>query len=77
MKPVTFNLPDEQSAWLGEVSRASERSKSFIIRKLIERAQTGDQRLEALSQIAAAGLAESSSDLTRDAFDKFSTRKST
>jgi hypothetical protein len=44
---------------------------------LIERAQTGDQRLEALSQIAAAGLAESSSDLTRDAFDKFSTRKST
>lgn len=82
METISIQLKPDTIA---EVDRLREQNtlkprRAQYIRSLIEQhveAVTGKSRSEALIQIAVAGLAESSSDLSRDAFDKFSTpRKS-
>ncbi|MGO9036433.1 MAG: ribbon-helix-helix protein, CopG family [Steroidobacteraceae bacterium] len=56
MKPATFNLPAELTDKIGQIACDSERSRSYVVRKLLESALTGEERLEALKQIAAQGL---------------------
>jgi predicted transcriptional regulator len=56
MKPTSVALPSELTERIDQVARDSERSRSYVVRKLLENALTGDDRLRALEEIAAAGL---------------------
>jgi predicted transcriptional regulator len=56
MKPTTYNLPSDLRDKIDQVARDSERSRSFVVRKLLERSLTGADRLAALEAIAADGL---------------------
>jgi predicted transcriptional regulator len=55
---VTVSLPREVLEQVDAAARQSERSRSYTVRKLLENALTGQERLDALKQIAAAGLEE-------------------
>jgi predicted transcriptional regulator len=56
MKITSVSLPTGLTDRLDEVARDSERSRSYVVRKLLENALTGEDRLRALEAIAAAGL---------------------
>jgi predicted transcriptional regulator len=56
MRITTVNLPEELTDRIDEVARASERSRSYTVRKLLESALTGADRQAALDAIAAQGL---------------------
>jgi metal-responsive CopG/Arc/MetJ family transcriptional regulator len=56
MKITSVSLPHELTDRIDQVARESERSRSWLIRKMLERALTGQERLEALQQIANAEL---------------------
>jgi predicted transcriptional regulator len=56
MKITSVSLPPGLTDRLDQVARDSERSRSYVVRKLLENALTGDDRLHALEEIAAAGL---------------------
>jgi len=56
MKPTSVALPSELTERIDQVARDSERSRSYVVRKLLENALTGEDRLRALEAIAAAGL---------------------
>jgi predicted transcriptional regulator len=66
MKPTTYNLPDELTDRIGQVARDSERSRSFVVRKLLEQSLTGADRLRALEAVAAEGLAEFAAEHARE-----------
>jgi predicted transcriptional regulator len=56
MKPTSVALPSELTERIDQVARDSERSRSYVVRKLLENALTGEDRLRALEAIADAGL---------------------
>jgi predicted transcriptional regulator len=56
MKPTTYNLPSDLTDKIDQVAIASERSRSFVVRKLLERSLTGQDRMAALQAVADAGL---------------------
>jgi predicted transcriptional regulator len=56
MKITSVSLPTGLTDRLDQVARDSERSRSYVVRKLLENALTGDDRLRALEELAAAGL---------------------
>jgi predicted transcriptional regulator len=58
MKPTSVALPSELTARIDSVARQSDRSRSYVVRKLLENALTGADRLRALEEIAAAGVEE-------------------
>lgn len=58
MKITSVSLPTELTDRIDQVARDSERSRSFVVRKLLERSLTGKERLAALEEIAAQGLEE-------------------
>jgi predicted transcriptional regulator len=58
MRITTVNLPEELTDRIDHVARASERSRSFVVRKLLEQSLTAADRLAALEAIADAGLEE-------------------
>jgi predicted transcriptional regulator len=58
MRITTVNLPEELTSRIDEVARDSERSRSFIIRKLLEHSLTAETRMAALDAVAEQGLAE-------------------
>jgi predicted transcriptional regulator len=62
MKITSVSLPDSLTDRIDEVARQSERSRSFVVRKLLEQSLTGADRLAALEQIAAAGLEENAAE---------------
>ena len=66
MKPVTYNLPAALTDRIGEVARDSERSKSFVVRKLLEQSLNGVDRLAALQAIADKGLADFEANAVRE-----------
>lgn len=55
---TTICLPEELHARVDAVARESERSRSYVVRKLLEQSLTGADRLTALQAIADQGLAE-------------------
>jgi predicted transcriptional regulator len=66
MKPATFNLPAELTDRIGQVARASDRSRSYVVRKLLEQSLTGQERLEALKALADAGLEDYAENAKRE-----------
>ena len=56
MKITSVALPDDLTDKIDQVARDSERSRSFVIRKMLEQSLTGEDRLKALEAIADAGL---------------------
>jgi predicted transcriptional regulator len=58
MRITTVNLPEELTDRIDQVARDSERSRSFVIRRLLETALTAQERLDALNALSAQGLAE-------------------
>lgn len=58
MKITSVALPDELTDRIDRVARDSERSRSFVVRKLLEQSLTGADRLAALEAISAEGLRE-------------------
>ena len=58
MKPTSVALPSDLTDRIDQVARQSERSRSYVVRKLLENALTGADRLHALEEIAATGLDE-------------------
>jgi predicted transcriptional regulator len=56
MKITSVSLPYELTDRIDQVARESERSRSWLIRKMLERALSGADRLAALEAIAAAEL---------------------
>lgn len=56
MKITSVSLPDSLTDRIDQVARQSERSRSFVVRKLLEQSLTGADRVAALEGIAAAGL---------------------
>jgi predicted transcriptional regulator len=56
MRITSVSLPDSLTDRIDEVARQSERSRSFVVRKLLEQSLTAPDRLHALEEIAAAGL---------------------
>jgi predicted transcriptional regulator len=56
MKITSISLPAELTDRIDQVARDSERSRSFVVRKLLESALTGQERLDALQALAATGL---------------------
>jgi predicted transcriptional regulator len=58
MRITTVNLPEELQDRIDEVARHSDRSRSSVIRILLERSLTGADRMTALDAVAAQGLRE-------------------
>jgi predicted transcriptional regulator len=58
MKPTTYNLPTDLTDKIDQVAIASERSRSFVVRKLLENALTAADRMAALNAVASEGLRE-------------------
>jgi predicted transcriptional regulator len=56
MRITTVTLSDDLHNRVDQVARDSERSRSFVVRKLLERALTGEDRMTALKAIADAEL---------------------
>ena len=56
MKITSVALPDDLTDKIDQVARDSERSRSFVIRKMLENSLTGADRLTALQAVADAGL---------------------
>jgi predicted transcriptional regulator len=56
MRITTVNLPEELTDRIDQVARDSERSRSFVVRKLLEHSLTAADRLAALQAISDAGL---------------------
>lgn len=60
MKPTTYNLPTDLRDRIDQVARDSERSRSYIVRKLLETAlckEDSDAALQAIAISDAAGKA--------------------
>jgi Arc/MetJ-type ribon-helix-helix transcriptional regulator len=66
MKITSVSLPTELTEKIDQVARDSERSRSFVVRKLLESALTGQERLDALQAIADAGPADYAANATRE-----------
>jgi predicted transcriptional regulator len=64
MKITSVALPAELAERIDQAARHADRSRSWIIRNLLERSLTGAQRLEALEAIADAGLADYAANAT-------------
>jgi predicted transcriptional regulator len=64
MKPTSVALPSELTERIDQVARDSERSRSYVVRKLLENALTGEDRLRALEAIADAGLEANAAERT-------------
>jgi predicted transcriptional regulator len=62
MKITSVSLPIALTDQLDQVARQSDRSRSYVVRKLLENALTGEDRLHALEEIAAAGLEENAAE---------------
>ena len=58
MKPTTYNLPTDLTDKIDQVARDSERSRSFVVRKLLEHSLTATERMAALDAVASEGLRE-------------------
>lgn len=58
MKITSVSLPYELTDRIDQVARESERSRSFIVRKLLEKALSGPERLAALEAIANLELGD-------------------
>jgi predicted transcriptional regulator len=58
MKPTTYNLPSDLTDKIDQVAIASERSRSFVVRKLLEHSLTATERMAALDAVASEGLRE-------------------
>lgn len=58
MKITSVSLPDELTDRIDQVARDSERSRSFVVRKLLEHSLTATERMAALDAAAAEGLRE-------------------
>jgi predicted transcriptional regulator len=56
MKITSVSLPHELTDRIDQAARHADRSRSWLIRKMLERALTGADRLAALEAIAAAEL---------------------
>jgi predicted transcriptional regulator len=56
MRITSVSLPDSLTERIDSVARQSDRSRSYVVRKLLEQSLTGEDRLRALEEIAAAGL---------------------
>lgn len=56
LRITTVNLPEELQDRIDEVARASERSRSFVIRRLLEQSLSATDRAAALAAVAADGL---------------------
>jgi predicted transcriptional regulator len=56
MRITTVNLPDELHDRIDQVARDSERSRSFVVRKLLEHSLNAQDRLATLQAIADAEL---------------------
>jgi predicted transcriptional regulator len=66
MRITSVSLPDSLTERLDSVARQSDRSRSYVVRKLLEQSLTGADRLHALEQIAAQGLEENAAARTRE-----------
>jgi predicted transcriptional regulator len=62
MRITSVSLPDALTDRIDNVARQSDRSRSYVVRKLLENALTGEDRLRALEEIAAAGLEASAAE---------------
>jgi predicted transcriptional regulator len=62
MRITSVTLPDTLTDRIDGIARQSERSRSYVVRKLLEQSLTGEDRLHALEEIAAAGLAENAAE---------------
>src|ERR1700679_1312359 len=62
MKITSVSLPIALTDQLDQVARQSDRSRSYVVRKLLENALTGADRLRALEEIAAAGVEENAAE---------------
>ncbi len=58
MRITSVSLPAALTDQLDQVARQSERSRSYVVRKLLEQSLTGVDRLAALQAIADDGLEE-------------------
>ncbi len=56
MKITSVALPIDLTGKIDELARQSERSRSFVIRKLLEHSLTAEERMAALKAIAEYGL---------------------
>jgi predicted transcriptional regulator len=56
MRITSVSLPDALTDRIDNVARQSDRSRSYVVRKLLENALTGEDRLAALQAIADAEL---------------------
>jgi predicted transcriptional regulator len=56
MKITSVALSNELTDRIDQVARDSERSRSYVVRKLLENSLTGADRLRALESIAATEL---------------------
>jgi predicted transcriptional regulator len=66
MKITSVALPDELTDRIDQVARDSERSRSFVVRKLLEASLTGKDRASALQAIADQGLEDFAAEHSRD-----------
>ena len=53
---ICLTLPGPLLKALEAAAQAQDRPRSYIVRKLLERSLTGQDRLTALEEVAAAGL---------------------
>jgi predicted transcriptional regulator len=58
MKIVTISLPNELTNRIDQVASDSERSRSFVVRKLLENSLNAQDRVAALQAIADAEIEE-------------------
>jgi metal-responsive CopG/Arc/MetJ family transcriptional regulator len=66
MQITSIALPENLVERIDRAASAADRSRSWVIRNLLERAVTGEQRLKALEEIAAAGLREYAAEHARE-----------
>src|ERR1700722_8155422 len=66
MKPTSIALPDELTGRIDQIAREADRSRSWVIRTLLERSMTGAERQDALNAIAAQGLEEYAANANRE-----------
>lgn len=65
MKITSISLPAELTDRIDQVARDFERSRSYVVRKLLERSLTGTDRLAALEAIADSELDAYAENATR------------
>jgi predicted transcriptional regulator len=66
MKITSVALPADLTQRIDAVAKDADRSRSWVIRTLLERSMTGADRLRAFEEIASAGLEEYAANGTRE-----------